>query len=119
VGERGLRDPGDKAVRRALALVELHLKKRDLRDRALFGQGGGELEQVRGHKCLGPDFRQEREDQAGDLLALGRVRARAELVEEHHRSRLELLEHAANPDELHPELPLRLIGPRLLQERHK
>ena len=54
-----------------------------------------------------------------NLLALRGVGARAELVEEDQRALAELLEHAADPQELHPELALRLIGARVLEQRHE
>ena len=55
----------------------------------------------------------------GDLLPLGGVGPRAELVEDDERAGVELVEAAPDPQELHPEVTLGLIGSRLLEQRRE
>ena len=73
---------------------------------------------MRRDERLGLEPREHPDDELEDLLPLRRVRPRAELVEDHHRPRRQALEERADPHQLRPEAPLRLVRLRLLDERH-
>ena len=118
--ERRLGDAGDEAVGGALQLVELHLEEVDPRDgvRSCARRAANCSRCVVTNACTPSSGRSDRTRRA-NLLSLGGVGPRAELVENHERAGVELVEEAADAQELHSQVPLGGVGTRLLVERRE
>src|SRR5688500_7885251 len=100
-----------------MAGAELDLNETEGRDRAFALETRGEHEEVRRDECLLRESVEQLYQELEDRLALGRVRAGAECVDNEHRSRRELLEERADADQLRAEPAFGLICLRLLDGR--
>src|SRR5689334_15634810 len=98
-------------------LIELDLEKREPRHGRTFGDARCKLEKVRRDECLRRELGEQRDHELEDFFALRRIRARAELVEDDHRSYAKLLEQRADAYELDAEAALGLVGFGFFDER--
>src|SRR5687768_4114167 len=103
MSERRRRHARHELIRRSLFGIELDLQEVEGRERVTFAlETRSERKQVSGDERGRPDLAEELHHQPEDLLALRRVRSRAELVEDDQSVGLEPLEEASDPEQLGP-----------------